>query len=191
MRHTVKEEINGVLAFVGAIWGVFLLDALTPLDLTPYGVLPRTWRGLIGIPVMPFLHAGWGHLLNNTLPLLVLLMLLAGSRASSWLVVMSIALLGGIMLWLVGRPAVHVGASGLIFGLIAYLIVAGVLERRFVPLAISAVVTVLFGGTLLWGIAPQLGGHVSWEGHLSGACAGAVVAFALARRGTDARAGAV
>jgi membrane associated rhomboid family serine protease len=181
-RHSIRDEIVGVIAFVGALWLVFIVDWLLPLDLRSYGLLPRTWRGLIGIPAGPFLHANLGHLVSNTLPLLVLLMLLAGSRADSWRVVTAIVLVGGGLLWLLGRPYVHIGASSLIYGLVTYLVVSGLLERRVVPLAISAIVGILYGGSLGLAILPSWGSPVSWEGHLFGAIAGMVVAWWMSRK---------
>jgi membrane associated rhomboid family serine protease len=178
--HPVREEIHGVLLFVGSIWGVFLLSLAFP-SLDSYGVVPRTLAGLVGIPAMPFLHANLDHIVSNTPPLLILLMLLAGSKARSWEIVIEVALLGGLLLWLFGRRADHIGASGLILGLAAFMIVSGLLERRIVPLMVSVVVAFLYGGTLLWGVLPRLGSHVSWDGHLCGAVAGGLVAYALTK----------
>ena len=181
MQHTIQQEIKGVVIFIATIWGVFLLECVVPFDLLSFGVTPRTLHGLVGIPAMPFLHANLQHIASNTLPLFVLLILLAGSKARSWEVVTEIALLGGILLWLCGRTATHVGASGLIFGLIAFLIVSGWLERRFVPLVVSLVVTFVYGGILLWGVIPRIGTHISWDGHLLGAVAGGVIAYLMTK----------
>lgn len=181
MQHTIQQEIKGVVIFIATIWGVFLLECVVPFDLLSFGVTPRTLHGLVGIPAMPFLHANLQHIASNTLPLFVLLILLAGSKARSWEVVTEIVLLGGILLWLCGRTATHVGASGLIFGLIAFLIVSGWLERRFVPLVISLVVTFVYGGILLWGVIPRIGTHISWDGHLLGAVAGGVIAYLMTK----------
>lgn len=113
--HTIKEELHGVLLFVGTIWAVFLVSlALPSIDL--WGVVPRTLVGLVGIPAMPFLHANLHHIVSNTVPRLVLLCLLAGSKARSWEIVTAVVLLGGLLLWFCGRPAIHIGASGLISG---------------------------------------------------------------------------
>ena len=98
-------------------------------------------------------------------------------------------LLGGLLLWLVGPPANAIGASGLIFGLIAFMIVAGILERRIVPLLVTLVVGFLYGGSLLWGILPHGDPQVSWQGHLSGAIAGVAVAYAWHERRQRRRAG--
>ena len=187
VKHTIQQELNGVIAFVAIIWGVFALECVVPFDLTSWGVTPRTLTGLIGIPVMPFLHGNWQHISSNTFPLLVLLILLAGSKARSWEVVTSIVLLSGSLLWLCGRTATHIGASGLIFGLIAFLIVSGWQERRLIPLLISVVVTFLYGGSLLSGVLPRIGSHISWDGHLFGALAGGLIAVLMTERSPQVR----
>ena len=119
--------------------------------------------------------------MSNTVPLFVLLILLAGSRAESWEVVVVISVLSGLFLWIFGRPAVHIGASGLISGLIAFLILSGFLELRIVPLLIALFVGFLYGGSLVLGILPRLGSEISLDGHLCGAIAGGLVAYALTR----------
>jgi membrane associated rhomboid family serine protease len=178
-KHTVREELTGVLAFVGLVWLIFVIGQIPPFDLESFGVTPRTLRGLVGIPAAPFLHENLAHLVSNTAPLTVLLLLLAGSKAQTWTVVAYIVLLSGALLWLFGRPATHIGASSLIYGLIAYLLVSGIREARFIPLIIAIVVGFLYGGTLAAGVLPRWGSHVSWEGHLFGAIAGAAIAWLL------------
>lgn len=182
MQHTIREEFRGVVIFIGVLWAVWLIDVVLPVDLNAWGVRPRSLRGLVGIPLMPFLHAGFGHLLSNTIPLAILLTLLAGSRASSWQVVVELILSGGALLWLFGRSSsVHVGASGLIYGLIAFLIVSGLLEKRLVPLGIAILVGFLYGTTLVFGVLPSFDQRISWDGHLFGAIAGAAIAYANTR----------
>jgi membrane associated rhomboid family serine protease len=180
-KHTIREELVGVIAFVGVVWGVFIIGYMLPFRLEAFGITPRTRSGLVGILFAPFLHANLEHLINNTIPLIVLLLLLAGSKAQSWKIVFYIVLLSGALLWLFGRPAIHIGASGLIYGLVAYLIISGIREQRFVPMIISIVVGFLYGGTLASGLVPRLGSQVSWEGHLLGAIAGGVVAYVMTR----------
>ena len=182
--RTVREEIHAVALFVGAIWIVFFISLAFPA-IDHLGVVPRTMIGLVGIPAMPFLHASFHHLLSNTIPLFVLLVLLAGSRAESWQAVLDIVLLGGLLLWIFGREAVHIGASGLISGLTAFLIVAGLLEQRIVPLLITLLVGFLYGGSLVLGVVPRLGSNISWDGHLCGAIAGGLVAYLLTRQTTQ------
>lgn len=186
-RHRIQDELQGIAIFIAAMWAIFLIDWILPVDLNHFGVIPRHFRGLIGIPVSPFLHANLSHLAGNTIPLAVLLTLMAGSRADSWPTVGAIVLASGGLLWLVGRgessgvTTVHVGASGLIYGLIAFLIVAGFLERRFVSLIVAIAVAFVYGSTLFLGVLPTAGSHISWDGHLTGAIAGAGVAWMTIR----------
>jgi membrane associated rhomboid family serine protease len=186
-KHAPREELHGVLIFIAVVWCAFLLGLVLPFNLNSFGITPRSLVGLIGIPIIPFLHANLQHLLSNTVPLTILLLLLAGSKANSWLTVIYIVLLSGVLLWIFGRPATHVGASGLIYGLMAFLIVSGILERRIVPLVISVFVGILYGGSLLMGIVPRLGSHVSWEGHLLGAIAGVLVARMLTKNSSKSQ----
>lgn len=183
MQHTIRDEFRGIAVFISALWIVWFVNLVLPIKLTDWGVHPRTIGGLIGIPLMPFLHGGFGHLLGNTIPLAILLTLLAGSRSSSWQVVVEVVLLGGALLWCFGRSSVtHVGASGLIYGLIAFMIVAGLLEKRLVPLGIAILVGFLYGTTLIFGVLPSFAQHISWDGHLFGAIAGVIVAYSNTRR---------
>ena len=176
--HTLKRDFMGIGLFLAAIWGVFVLDQFLPLE--AFGLVPRHFQGLAGIVAMPFLHGSLGHLIGNTIPLAVTLLLLAGSRANSKIIVVLIALLSGAGLWLLGRTALHIGASGLVFGLIAFHIFAGYFERRMRSISIALVVGFLYAGTLLQGVLPLQKG-VSWDGHLMGAFAGALVALLMSK----------
>ncbi len=177
--HRVGEELRGILLFIGVIWLVFLLDRVLPLEV--FALWPRRLSGLPGILASPFLHLDLQHILANTIPLLVLLCLLAGSRANSGRTVVILVVLSGSLLWLFGRPVPVIGASGLVFALIGFLILSGFLERRFVALLVSAFVAFSYGGTLLLGVLPGQPG-VSWDGHLFGALGGALAAWFLARQ---------
>jgi membrane associated rhomboid family serine protease len=177
--NSAKKELAGIAIFIVILWGAFVVDLVLPVDLVKTcGLVPRTSQGLLGIPCMPLLHASVGHLLSNTIPLIVLLALLAGSQARSWETVLELVVFGGLILWLVGRSVIHVGASGLVFALMAFLIVSGPLEKRFVSLAVALLVAFLYGGTLILGVLPGINPRVSWDGHLCGAVAGAMIAFA-------------
>lgn len=180
--HTVGQELKGIAIFVGIVWGAFILNWIVYLiDFNSFGLVPRTLWGAVGIVSMPFLHVGWGHLLGNTVPLLILLTLLAGSKARLWEIVAEIVIAGGVLLWIFGRNATHVGASGLIYGLVAFLIISGLLERRIIPLIVSFAVGILYGGMLIWGVLPGTDSQVSWDGHLCSAIAGGLVAWLLTR----------
>lgn len=178
-QHSIRQELPAVLLFVGLIWLVFIVDRFLPLE--QFGLVPREGSHILGIVTMPFLHGSLQHIMSNTVPLLVLLTLLAGSRANSRTIVLTIVLLGGALLWLFGRgAALHIGASGLVFGLAVFLIVSGLLERRLVPLLIAIFVMFMYGSSLLSGILPWQPG-VSWDGHLFGGIAGAAAAVFLVR----------
>ena len=177
--HNIKDEFRNIALFVGLIWLVFVFDLILPLE--KLGLIPRSLQGLIGIVSMTFLHGSFAHIIGNTLPLVTLLALLAGSRANSKEIVIMIVLLGGVLLWLFGRSqSIHIGASLLIFGLASFLMVSGFIEKRTVPLLISLFVAFSYGGTLFMGMLPWQEG-VSWDGHLFGAIAGVAVAYGLLR----------
>jgi membrane associated rhomboid family serine protease len=173
----MQKQAYPVFAFLLAMWLVYFVDLAIPANLTQFGLVPRSIRGLIGIVTSPFLHGGFGHLVGNTIPLAVLMFLTISSRHRAWPVMVAIVVLSGCVLWVVGRSANHVGASGLVFGLSTYLITVGIRERKFGSLAIAILVTFLFGSTLVWGVIPSLGGQVSWDGHLCGVAAGFLVGF--------------
>lgn len=178
MKLEVKKKLLSILAFIGLIWAVYLINipfSLTDWSLTQYGLKPHTLSGLIGIFTMPFLHDGIQHLLGNTVPLTVLLMMLAFTRQNPRRIVICLTIISGAMLWVVGwGHKNHVGASALIYALAVYLMAAGYYERK-VTSAIVAVLVVILYGTLFWGMLPTATG-VSWEGHLMGAIAGGIFA---------------
>lgn len=182
--HSIRDELRGVLIFILLIWAIFLVSQFVP-SLRSWGIIPRHLFGLVGIFTMTFLHANWQHIASNTVPLLILLALLAGSQVSSWKVVPMIVILGGSLLWLIGMHGNHIGASLLIFGLITFLIASGLFfEKRPIPMAIAILVGFLYGFPLLRGVLPRFSNpaHVSWDGHLCGAIAGVTVAYVLESR---------
>lgn len=176
--HSIKRDLAGVAAVIVFIWVIFAFDYFLPLE--QLGLVPRSFRGLIGIVAMPFLHGDFKHLLGNTVPLAVTMLLLAGSRANSGGIVVLITLLCGVGLWLFGREALHIGASGVVFGLIGFHVFAGIFEQRLQSVIISMVVGLLYASTVIQGIMPFQQG-VSWEGHLIGAISGAIVALITAK----------
>ena len=179
--HTIREELKTILIFVGIIWLVFILDRFLPLE--KLGLVPRDWGGIFGIAAMTFLHGDFAHIMSNFVPLVVMLLLLSGSRANSVVIVISIIAIGGALLWLFGRGnTLHIGASLLVFGLAVFLIVSGILEKRMVPVLISFFVAITYGGILLSGIAPWQKG-VSWDGHLFGGIGGAITAWIFVGQG--------
>lgn len=166
-----------IIEFVLFIYAIYVISLFIPI--TKFGIVPRTMDGLIGIFTSPFLHGGIWHLASNTIPLIVLLTVLNHFYPSKTIpVILFTILLGGLLVWIFARQANHIGASGLIYGLVAFLIVNGFLERKFVPIIVSIGVILVYGG-LIWGIIPSLKSHISWEGHLFGAISGTFVAFTL------------
>lgn len=170
-----------VAVAVTLMWIVEVVD-LAAGNLDANGIRPRDPEGLIGVVTSPFLHGGFGHLIGNTIPFLLLGALVALSGLARVLIVtVVVSLVGGLGTWL-AAPAgtVHIGASGLVFGLAAYLISRGLYSRRLLHLAGAVAVIAVYGFTLLGGLVPTPG--VSWQGHLFGAVGGVVAAAILDRR---------
>jgi membrane associated rhomboid family serine protease len=185
-----------ILTFVALLYLVELIDQLAGHSLDANGIRPLETDGLWGIVFAPVLHANWQHLAANTVPLLVLgfLMALAGLSRFVWATAI-VWILGGFGTWLIGNlgsscgTTDHIGASGLIFGWLAFLLVFGIFVRKFWDIVIGLVVLVVYGGVLL-GAMPVLHqcGGVSWQGHLCGAIAGVVAAYLLSAPERKARA---
>lgn len=172
------QKLKNILIFVAVLYGVWLLDLiLVGYDLTQWGLRPRTLTGLIGIFTAPLLHGNLYHLVSNTVPLVILLFLTVQFYPKKSPAVISIiVVLGGLLVWIFARGAVHVGASGLIFGLAAFLIVHGFLTRDVKNLLLSLLVLVVYGG-MFWGVFPSARWNISWEGHLFGAVSGALSGY--------------
>lgn len=170
-----------VAGLVAAMWVVEVVDLLPRTPFDRWGIRPRSVRGLAGIPLAPFLHSGFGHLLANTIPFLVLgCAIAAGGLARFLRVAVVVAVISGLGTWLLASPGtVHLGASGLVFGFLTYLISRGMFARN--PLwLLGGVVALLAYGGVLWGLLPRPG--VSWTGHVFGAVGGVAAAWLLHRR---------
>ena len=190
-------KVGGVtiLTFVALLYLIEIIDQLTGHSLDRNGIRPLETDGLKGILFAPLLHADWAHLLANTIPALVLgfLVTLAGLSRFVWATAI-IWIVGGLGTWLIGglgscrMPTNHIGASGLIFGWLAFLVVFGWLTRHLWQIAVSLLVLVVYGG-ILWGAVPVLDrcGGVSWQGHLCGALAGVLAAYWLSSPERQAR----
>lgn len=169
--------------FVGVLWLSEIIDTVLNNRLDSEGIRPGSTDGLSGILFAPLLHGGFGHLIANTVPLLLLgfLVLLSGLR--EWVAVTAaVWLIGGVGTWLFGGAGtVHIGASGLVFGWLAYLIVRGFFNRQPAQILVGIAVFLMYGGAL-WGVLPGQPG-ISWQGHLFGAVGGVVVAWLLAAGG--------
>jgi membrane associated rhomboid family serine protease len=177
-RKLALQVLGGMVALM---WGLEVVDTVVGGDLDNYGIHPREAEGLPEIVSAPFLHAGFGHLIGNTLPFATMgaAIALAGlARLVS--VVAVVGVISGLGVWVLGSEnSVHLGASGLVFGFAAYLISRGVFSRRITELAVGALVVIVWGVTLLWGLLPR--DSVSWQAHVFGAIGGIVAARLLTK----------
>lgn len=168
---------------VAVLWAVFLVDRMVPLDFRAFGLRPRNTDALSGVVLSPFLHGNFQHLLGNSGALFVLLMLsLSLGRRLTFAALLIILLAGGGAVWLFGAPnTIHIGASGIIFGLLGFLLFLGIFQRRWTSLMLSAAVGVVYGGMLFSLFRYQPG--VSFSGHLFGFLAGVLAAWVLRAAG--------
>ncbi|MET1066358.1 MAG: rhomboid family intramembrane serine protease [Arthrobacter sp.] len=180
---TAARARNGLVvvgSFVLVLYVVEIINTLTFRSLNgTFGLRPRSLDGILDVLTFPLLHANLAHLFSNTIPLIIFgfLVLLSGRRvffitlALSWLV-------SGAVVWLIGGFNVTVGASGLVFGLFAFLLVRGFFNRNWWQILLSVVLFLTYGGILL-GILPTVAGFVSWQAHLGGALGGWLAALLL------------
>ncbi len=158
------------------MWMVYLISLSLNLDLSRMGILPRDMIGILGIISGPIVHANFSHLLSNTMPLLILgwTIFFFYSKVSykSFIV---IYVLTGLLVWLFAREVYHIGASGIVYGLVSFLFFSGIFRRDNKSIAIALIVTFLYGG-IVWGVLPGQKG-ISWESHLFGGIAGIITAF--------------
>src|SRR5947207_2206963 len=179
-RANFRLAVKIALGFVALIWFVQLLNWALDLGPEDFGVRPRQLAGLPGILFAPVVHGGFAHLIANSPPLLVLGTAMLYLYPNSALRVLPAVYLGsGLAVWLFARGSVHVGASGLIYGLVSYIFVAGLIRRDRRAIAASLLVSVMYGA-LVWGVLPIERG-VSWETHLAAALIGIAMAIALRR----------
>jgi len=185
-RAGFRLAVQLSLAFVALLWAIQLTNAGLDLDVMPFGVRPRTLGGLAGILFAPLVHAGFDHLIANTLPLaLAAIAMLHLYPRSSRVVLPAIWLGPGIGVWLFAQGGNHVGASGLVYGLAAYVFAAGLIRRDRRAIAASLLVAFMYGASV-WGVLPIQRGH-SWETHLAAALIGLALAALLRDRDTVPR----
>jgi membrane associated rhomboid family serine protease len=173
-KFLLSMIIPGIFVFF--MWLVKIIEVLFGLDLANLGIYPLTKRGLPGIIFSPFIHADFTHLFNNTLPLFFLSIALFYFYSEvAFRVFFSTYFLTGLMVWIGGRAAWHIGASGLVYGLASFLFFSGIIRRYFRLIALSLLIVFLYG-SMVWGIFPGVYKNVSWESHMLGFFSGAFLA---------------
>lgn len=176
-----------LLLFIGTMWMVRVIDTLRPdgTSIAGLGVIPRTAGHISGILAAPFIHANWPHLIANTVPLLILgSMILVGGVAEFLLVTLVCMLAAGAGTWLFGESANHIGASGVVFGYVGYLLFRAAFDRKLWFVLVALVVTSVYGTVLLLSLVPTSG--VSWTAHFFGFIGGALAARLRAGVSRDA-----
>ncbi len=172
--------IRLIFGLLIVIWAVFGFERLLQIELTQFGLRPRESLGLLGIVTTPLLHGNFNHLLSNSLPLFVggvaLLFLYPTAALRAF---PAIYLGSSALAWLYARSSLHIGASGLVYGILAFVFFSGMLRRDLRSVGVSLLIWLLYG-SMIWGVLPS-GQGTSWELHLSGALIGTVMAFMLKR----------
>jgi membrane associated rhomboid family serine protease len=165
------------------MWLVRITETLFDGDLTILGIYPMEIKGLPGILLSPFIHENFRHLLNNSLPLFMLSVALFFFYSEIALKVLSWTwILTGLFVWLGGREAWHIGASGLVYGLASFLFFSGIIRRYYRLVALSLLVVFIYG-EMVWGIFPGVYQNVSWESHMLGSASGIILAVLYRKEG--------
>ncbi|SMD24338.1 rhomboid family intramembrane serine protease [Kibdelosporangium aridum] len=169
-----------VAGFVALLWAIEGIDTVLGGRLDLHGIWPREideWDGIIWAPL---LHSGWDHLIANSVPFLVLGILTTAGGMGQFIGVTAIIwLFSGVGTFLIGAPGIHIGASGVVFGFLTFVLVRGLFVRSLPQILIAVVVFAIYG-SVLWGVLPNQPG-ISWEGHLCGAVGGVVAAWLVGR----------
>jgi len=172
--------------FVVVIWLVKFVEIIFKIDLGVYGLQPLHAKGLIGIITAPLLHVSFSHLFANSIPLFILSgLLFYFYRVIAWRIFIMIWLLTGLWVWFLAREdSIHIGASGIVYGLAAFLFFSGIIRRDAKLMAITLLIAFLYGG-MVWGIFPQFfpRERISWESHLMGILAGVILSIYYRKAG--------
>ena len=171
-----KDGVFYSLAFIALLWIVKAIEFSVSGDFGDYGILPRKISGAIGIITGPLIHGDINHLFSNTIPLLILgIGVIYFYNKIAFEVIALIYLMTGVWVWIAAREAYHIGASGIVYGMVSFLFFSGVFRKDPKSIAVSLVVTFLLGG-MIYGIFPT-NDNISWESHLLGSLAGIFCAF--------------
>jgi membrane associated rhomboid family serine protease len=171
-----KRSIFYTFSFIFLLWFIKALEWGTHLDFGFLGVYPRTFYGTIGIFFGPLIHGNIFHLLSNTFPLILLgvgVFYFYNKIAKE--VFLWIYFLSGFFVWVIARDAYHIGASGVVYGLVSFLFISGLVRKDVRSIAISLIILILYRG-MLYGLIPG-NDSISWESHIMGASVGLVAAI--------------
>lgn len=173
--------IPGIIVVI--LWLVKITEILFDLDFSNAGIFPLRSAGLPGILLSPFIHENFKHLFNNSLPLFFLLTALFYFYSEIALEVLGWTwLLTGLLVWFAGRPAWHIGASGLVYGLASFLFFGGIIRKHLRLAALSLLIVFLYG-SMVWGIFPGVYKNVSWESHMLGFVSGILLTIVYRNEG--------
>ena len=182
MKKNKIKSLKFSATLIIIIWSVKLFEVVFGYGFTQYGVLPRNFNGLIGILFSPLIHSDVNHLLSNSLPVIILCILIFNFYSQiAKKIFIYLYFISGLWLWCIGRESFHIGASGLIYAMASFLFFSGILRKNSQLSAVALLVIFIYGG-LFWGLFP-IYQNVSWEGHLTGFIAGALVAFIYRKEG--------
>lgn len=173
-----RYSVYAVISFVLLLWLVKAFEIASETSLSDFGVLPRTLKGSIGIFTGPLVHGDVVHLLSNSLPILVLgILLFYFYHKIALEIFVWIYLVSGFWVWLLARDAYHIGASGIVYGMASFLFFSGIFRKSRQLMTVSAIIIFLYGG-MIYGIIPDaVEGNVSWESHLLGGMVGLLLSF--------------
>ena len=177
-----KVSILVPTLLVGLMWAVFLLEWKGDYQWYFLGIYPRETEGLLGIFTAPFVHGDWNHLINNSIPMLILgASVIYFYKEVAWKILLYSFLITGVWVWVGARPSWHIGASGVVYALASFLFTSGLIRRNKHLLTVSLIVVFLYG-SMIWGVLP-IKHNVSWESHLFGGIAGVVLAYFFRKEG--------
>ena len=179
-KNLTSLKFSAIILII--IWSVKIFEIVFDYDFTEYGVLPRKFNGLIGILFSPLIHSDVNHLLSNSLPVIILCLLIFNFYSQiAKKILIYLYFISGLWLWCIGRESFHIGASGLIYAMASFLFFSGILRKNSQLSAVALLVIFIYGG-LFWGLFP-IHKNVSWEGHLTGFIAGILVSFIFRKDG--------
>lgn len=185
MFRLINELIDDIVwpaVMLMAIWIIFLFNINYSWGLLEFGIQPGIWEGLVGVIVSPFLHVDINHIFSNSVPFFVAsAFTFHFFRKIAWRITLIIWFFAGFGVWLFATPGpTHVGASGIVYGLVAFMMTTGIIRKNRQLMAVSMLLVFLYG-SMVWGVFPQISppgeGQISWQGHLSGAITGLTLAF--------------